>query len=261
MAGEQGDDGGIGQAGARRFRGCRIQTGVEQHLQDVCPIPPDAEPHQPMGIRPRVCAALEQRCDDVQMPCADRVVQRRGANAGIALCPLGRGAIRISAQALDDRGAIAEIGKRVDIGARPTRLQRIGNRVVLFESRRAIGRNIHQQRREMTPPCMDVRAAVEQHFDHRQPPPIRGFPKHRAPVRPDAQQPIRPFRKHAAHGFQIAAPRSRNADLQKIADLSGEKRHGFSCSTVHNIRCSSSKWWAAKARSPVVGTHLPKASK
>ena len=225
VAFEQRGDARIVHAGARRFGACCIDAGVEQHLQNVRSIPPDAEPDEPLAVGPWVGAVRKQHLDERPMARTHGVVQRRGANVRIVLGLLLRGERGGAAQALPHRCRVAEeyLAEEILLGA-PFEQHR-SNRLALLEPRRAVGRNLDQERREVAAAGVDVGAFVEQQSRRFQLPAPSGLPEHRAPVRADPLHPLRLLAQHAAQRIHVAAPGSGNADLQEVAGLARQQGH------------------------------------
>ena len=172
-----------------------------------------------MGMWRGVGAAPKQEPDDVEMAGGDGVMQHGRLKVGIVLRNIGGSEGRVRIQASSNAIAIAKVGMGENIDRRATSEEELRHRLPLAMPRGAIRTDLHQKRCEVAPPRLDVGTTVQQMRHHIQAAPIRGFPKHRATVRADPRDPVRPLAKHRPHRLQVAPTRSRHGNLEEVASF------------------------------------------
>ena len=227
VPGQHLQDPGVGDAGPGNLDPCRVGAGLEQGLEDVGALPPHGKADQPAAVGPRIGSPRQQHGHDAEVTAAHGVVQHRGPQTRILLCLLRPRQTGVPVEILRHRAGVPEKGGGADVGGRPPGQQTLGDRVVALVACGAAGGDLDQERREVTAAGVDVGPSVEQVVDHGQPPPVRGFPQHGAPVGAGTADPVRLPRQHHPDRLQIAAPGRRHGDLHEIAGLARQEAHGL----------------------------------
>ena len=158
--------------------------------------------------------------------------------------------------------------------------EQFGHAVMLLVARRAIGRDVYQERREVAATCVDVCTAIGQILHHVETASVSGLPQHGAAVRSHAPQPGRSLVQNRLHDRECRRDRpqqrrsSRNRLLCRSArapsvsrhdrrSLNGLPRHPwpgvrayppFPAATAPSISNSASRCKTASSGKPVAST-------